>query len=365
MKLLMYLVYGDNSSYYQEAKYSILSALSYLNKDQQDIEIIVVTDRPQSFANFPILIETFDEQRYQEWIGKDSYNHRAKNRSIAMILEKYKVPLVFIDTDTYFIKHPIEIFNKISTSNSVLFNQETPISECQNIYEKLQNTSFLDFYNKQYYFPDNAIMWNSGVIGLHPEHLILLDEALVLLDNLYRLSDGIFIVEQLAISEILRQKTTLHASDDIVVHYFGKEKLFYDQQIAYYLSQHTEKSLIEQPDSISKFKLSIPKPPIVYRFLKKLLHLQFKNKKLRKVLLELSYAQFKYKNKAQDTAKIIWLTKAIKHLHKLYDPIKKENNNTMSQLLEVQSKWVLTQDFNAQLIEQWHSLIKKYNGKIN
>lgn len=367
MKLLMYLLYGDNIAYYHEAKYSILSGLSYLSDKKEDIEIIVVTDQPDYFSNFPVLIETFDSEQYNNWIGEARYNHRAKNRAMAMILEKYQVPLAFVDTDTFFIDHPIKIFNRISKENTVLFNYEALISNIPNIHNKLHNTSFKDFYNKTYNFPEDAAMWNSGVIGLLPEHKILLDEALVLLDNFYTLSDGIFIIEQLAISEALRNKTKVSAVDDILVHYFGKEKPFYDQQIKYYLSNQSELDLIKNPDMFKQLKLSIPKPPALYRMWEKI-RLEFsgiRDNKLKKALLELYYARFDYQTEIEKITKDIWFARVIKHLSSVYSRLEEKRIHPQKNIVKTlnhQTDWIEKHSFDDKLIQQWHSLIKKFNN---
>jgi hypothetical protein len=74
-------------------------------------------------------------------------------------------------------------------------------------------------------------MFNSGVIGVEPEHRGLLERALEVVDDLYGRSP-IFNVEQFAVGVTLNQFTQLSTSADLMEHYYGPSRNFIHLQIS-------------------------------------------------------------------------------------------------------------------------------------
>ena len=262
MKVLMYLLYGDNNKYWQEAKFSILTAWRFINQEAPGFKIVVCTDQPEQINGYPVTVQHFDAEKLKEWAGPLAYFHRAKNRAMAEVMDKYSSPTVFVDSDTYFKKSPELLFARIGPGRAVMHKSEglivekhnSPVRHLQSLVfpdpwggtythdslaRHLQGLIFPDPWGGTYTFSPQAEMWNSGIVGLHPTNRPLLDRSLWLLDELYWRTK-IFNVEQFSLAEVLRSETKLHQSADIVVHYWHFLRPFFHQKLNRFFSERRD-----------------------------------------------------------------------------------------------------------------------------
>lgn len=232
MKVLAFLSYGNKKEYQWELFLSIFSALKQLRANHEtDVIISVISDRDDLDPQLPIDHLKFSPEEFAQWTQTPSgfFNHRAKINAILKALDHYQLPIVYVDTDTYFLDNPAKLFERVSAENTVMHHLECSRIEDEPIYppivEKIGDGVTID----SVYLSRASIMFNAGVIGLLPIHRPLLEKALNLTDELYGIAP-LFNLEQFSVSAALNQYTKVSASDDIIRHYFGPSRHFFHLQ---------------------------------------------------------------------------------------------------------------------------------------
>ena len=85
-KILLYIVYGEEQTYYDGAIFSLMTFMYWLdNKDQ--IEVVVLTEKPEKFIDCPINTLTMTEKQKNEWSLNGAYHFRIKNRGLAFVMD--------------------------------------------------------------------------------------------------------------------------------------------------------------------------------------------------------------------------------------------------------------------------------------
>lgn len=262
---LIYLVYGNDKRYVQETRFSILSAWKFLRTDSQNCSIIVYTDQPEAFQDDPVIVEVLTASKLQEWAGPDHYFHRAKNRVLAEALDHYNIPVALIDTDTLFKKSPLEIFKCVAPGKTVMHAQEGPICDGHiDLWQAIESHHVTDRFNHHFAFGADAVMWNSGVVGIHPQDRALLDSALDLVDHLYARC-GLFNVEQFGLGEVLRRQTALSTANHVVTHYWGFAKPFVHAQLDQFFLERAGDHFEALVEKIQTVKVVNPRHPLLSR----------------------------------------------------------------------------------------------------
>lgn len=311
----MYLVYGDDCRYYLQAKFSILSALRFHWHQTPEANILVLTERPESFAGYPVTVETLTRETLMKWAGPRQYLHRAKNRAMAQIMGKYRAKTVLVDTDTYFTRSPSRLFDRIAAGCALLHKKEGPIARCsRELRESLARVA-IPMPDGSLYTPGaNAPMWNSGVVGLDPADRRLLDQALFLVDGLYART-GIANMEQLGLGEVLGQTTRLRQAEDIVTHYWGRALPFFDAKLTYFFARYGGETLDELVRRSSDCTASIPRDRLLGSAFAKLI---CRSKKydgpLRYACKAVRYGTAAKRNEFEQAAQSVWRNRARKIL---------------------------------------------------
>ena len=83
----------------------------------------------------------------------------------------------------------------------------------------LENHIYKDLNHKTLHVSGQSAMWNSGVIGIHPDDAFLLNDVLSLTDQLCEHSN-LHILEQFAFTHILGHRTTVQESAEVIFHYW-------------------------------------------------------------------------------------------------------------------------------------------------
>lgn len=217
---IVYQSYGSNSIYTQTL-FSIFTLKYFLDEGGSDLpyQIIVYTDNAEVFSKYKIDTSIISQQEIQEWKGKYNFIHRVKIKIIEDVIKKYSDTIIYIDSDTYFLKSPIELFNSISTSNSLMLTNEGEISKTNHrlLYKFLSKNNF-DVKNR------TLFMWNAGLIGIHKSNLHLIKQILELTDDIYEKFYR-HIVEQFSFSYLLQINTRIISCDDYLYHYCGDKDL--------------------------------------------------------------------------------------------------------------------------------------------
>jgi hypothetical protein len=212
MNKLVYFAY-HNEDCCRQARYSMLTAMRFGSAADAGYRLDVYTDRPDLFEDICTSIHVLSEQTLKSWVGPDSYFYQAKIHVLLEALTDAPAITVFVDTDTFFLKPPKLLFQRIRKGYSVMERCEgvAPQSVIDALKTVSKNCDFtgLTCIDR---------MWNSGVVGVHPEQRSAVKRALDICEQLYS-STKIFNVEQYALGACLESETVLQECSDIVYHY--------------------------------------------------------------------------------------------------------------------------------------------------
>jgi hypothetical protein len=207
-------------NYIHEALFSVLSAIRHERPPISDWRLIIYTDNPRPFSRFNAIIEPLDERRLSEWGGPANFVHRRKIFVLQHALRNYGRS-VLVDTDTYFLKSPRKLFEKISAGNAIMHMREARlrrVPHLASLCEALCAAPF-EFEGRSYKFTPDWLIWNSGVVGIDPVDEPLLNDTVRLTDAIHERSPSNQ-SEQISFAVLLQESTRLRETDEIVYHYW-------------------------------------------------------------------------------------------------------------------------------------------------
>ena len=219
MRRLVYLSYGGKDVHVAETKYAILSASRHI-QPADAIGILLYTDRPNLYSDLPVEIRAISGLELEAWTGPGGYQYRRKAEVVKDALALTESPIAFIDSDTWFIKSPVTLFDRIGPGRSVLHVDEGPIGTsgygpnialAEHLADHDYATAKLDGESR---------VWNSGVIGLHPSDAGLIDQAISLIDRIWNAFPKVDTLEQFAVSHYFAAHTSVSPAVDVVFHYW-------------------------------------------------------------------------------------------------------------------------------------------------
>ena len=241
----LYLDYGGRAQYRRELKYSLISLRQELSTEEvrgPDARIAVFTDTPQLYANWPVEVVDIAAQT-SAWSGGGLYHHRIKPAVVLDALNRFAAPVCFIDSDS--IIKPwfhAEIAGKMApqeawsvTKTAVVMNH----FELRNPFPPLKGfRTRLPHLGSYRYDSENSWMFNSGLIGVSPVHVPLMEDTLAYIDALIGRARKFPTIEQLALSEVARLSLTPIAEvRDTFLHYWqGRRRIYMANQIEKTLS---------------------------------------------------------------------------------------------------------------------------------
>jgi hypothetical protein len=220
MNTLVYLTYGQGP-HVDELVFSLLSALHTIGPNRTEYQIIVYTDNQTTLGDLPVQVELIRDEDLVQWAGPFGMNDRRKMFVAKSALQKFGGRIAFCDADTYFLKHPRKLFRRIRPGHTVLHIREghLPFCHADELVHFLESHDLRTINGARWNLTQNAVMFNSGVIGIDEANISLLDEVIHLADQIYP-RVRIRTVEQFALGVCFRQFTTLRESYDIVYHYW-------------------------------------------------------------------------------------------------------------------------------------------------
>jgi hypothetical protein len=245
----LYLDYGGLAKYRRELKYSLISlrqALGPQGDQQPDAKIVVYTDAPGVYARWPVeVVDIADRIGPQKgsWSGGGLYHHRIKPAVVLDALNRFYMPVCFLDSDS--IVRPgfhAEVTAKMApqevwsvTKAAVVMNG----FELMNPFPPLKGfRTTLPHLGAYKYDAAQSWMYNSGLIGVSPEHAPLLEDALAFIDALIGRARKFPTIEQFALSEVLRlaQVPVAEVKDSFLHYWQGRRRIYMAHQITKSLS---------------------------------------------------------------------------------------------------------------------------------
>lgn len=273
---IVYLTYGSDSFKYQ-AIISIYTLLHHTGGKSDDFLFVLYTDSKRGILDkylngLSVKIEVLSSQQINEFKGPQGYVLRMKPFVIKDFFSKYNNDLLFIDTDTFFLRNPTKLLQRISPGYSLMNAEEYNFVDAGagepdhwfTIRKALKRRSYT-IRGEQLAIPLATVMWNSGIIGLSPMDAKLAEQIIELTDELYQQSKT-FIAEQFATSYILQTATQLYSTEDYIEHYWRKEiKGSFNVHIPAFLKEHAGKSGLELYASAFDFAQRTNKIATPYR----------------------------------------------------------------------------------------------------
>ena len=234
-KILLYIVYGDKQVYYDGAIFSIMTFMHWLD-DKSGIEVVVLTENPKNFEGCPIKILTMSEKQKNEWSLDNAYHFRIKNRGLAFVIDKLELQeldkILFFDTDTYFHKSPLPLFDLIQSNQALFYLNEGLIYERKRFITYVDNLEgkkiIID--DETYELSNESAMWGSLMVGIMVSMRPSLDWADKLMLKFYDIVPS-HTIEPFALSESLLRKYKIVEGKKFVSLYSTSRKKEYAKSI--------------------------------------------------------------------------------------------------------------------------------------
>ena len=181
-KILLYIIYGEDKGYYDGAKFSLLTFMNWvLNEDP--VEIVILTEKSDEFKLYPVTVFPISPQQRNEWSLDGKYHFRIKNRGMAYVMDQLELEeqdkILFLDTDTYFHKSPLPLFDLIQPNQALFYLDEGLIynrNRFQVYIDHLEGKP-IQIDNDIYELSKDSAMWGSLMVGIMPNMRPSLDWA--------------------------------------------------------------------------------------------------------------------------------------------------------------------------------------------
>ena len=227
-KILLYIVYGDEEAYYDGAIFSFLTFMNWIPNDDQ-IEVVVLTEKPEKFSGYPIKTLVMSEEQKTDWSIDGAYHFRIKNRGLAFVMDKLELKemdkILFFDTDTYFHKSPMPLFDLIQKDQALFYLNEGLIYDRSrfSIYVESLEGLKIKIDNESYELSKKSALWGSLMVGITVNMRPSLDWADKLLLKFFDIVPS-HTIEPFALSESLLRKYRIIEGKNFVSLYSTSRK---------------------------------------------------------------------------------------------------------------------------------------------
>ena len=262
-KFILFIVYGDDDSYYDGAKFSILTLQNWI-KSQEKIEIVVLTEKPSKFSDSSLNIIQISNEQIFEWSLGGKYHFRIKNRGLSFVMESLGIvdddKILFFDTDTYFHESPLPLFNLITSDQAVMYLNEGLIYSKKRFSVYIQNLKnkkiFID--NKSYELTKKSPLWGSLMIGIKGNMRQTIEWSDKLLVKLFDIVPA-HTIEEFALSESLLMKYKIVEGKKYVSLYSTSRKKEYARNVlANFFEENSNLNKKEQINIAQNVKIKRP-----------------------------------------------------------------------------------------------------------
>src|SRR6266436_1445888 len=205
-KTILYLSHGGQK-YHDQTRYSVLTLLALLlEQDRNDFRIAVYTDQPgQLPAHDLVQAVRLKPEQFAALRGPLDYVHRIKLGVLLRALGELGAPLIYVDSDTRWLRIPDEPFGALSGSIT------PPACYLYKVEGAISASFFPQYFHvlrekrrklMEWRLPHDPpwTMWNSGTIGIPSRSEGFMEEVLRVNDALLPHVGFRNCVEQLALS---------------------------------------------------------------------------------------------------------------------------------------------------------------------
>jgi hypothetical protein len=210
-------------------------------KDQEGgTKIVVYADRTEFFTKLFDDVSFFSCEKIEahqlvEYRGAIDFTHRVKIRLLQEFIRTRSGNVIYVDSDTVFVKEPSSLVNNVSQGAFALHLKEEGDRDAPQTLQFLRKLDDLvargELSLPRGPAPSSVAMWNAGVIGLNSKHASVLDEVLAMTDAIFPLTpekpDAIrWLSEQYAFSYIFQARGCVVAATECIYHYWGRKNEF-------------------------------------------------------------------------------------------------------------------------------------------
>ncbi len=275
-KVLLYIVYGEESVYYDGAIFSFLTFLNWVSCND-DIEIIVLTEKPELFDSYPVKTLSISVAQKKEWSLNGKYHFRIKNRGLAFVMDELKLKhrdkILFLDTDTYFHKSPLPLFDLINSEQALFYLNEGLIYERNrfHVYVKYLEGKKIEIDGNHYELSRKSAIWGSLMVGLMPNMRDSLEWADKLMLSFHKIVPA-HTIEPFSLSESLLRKYKLVEGKRFVSLYSTSRKKEYASKIiTNFFNTNSALSISKKIALAQKLKIKRPLLTVLNQRLKRLI----------------------------------------------------------------------------------------------
>ena len=178
--------------------------------------------------------------------------------------------VLYMDTDTYFIRSPQATVRQLSERESLMHTHEWLLTAPEDkafaadiTDPPIIGTQFVTDTLRRLDTLEDLAMWNAGVVGLHESNLSLVTEVIVVCEELLRYYTS-HTVEQLAWSLVLQAHSKVLPADRVVCHYWNRDRLTIEYAIVHFLRRHGRlplEDLAARAAALDPAERSVSEPP--------------------------------------------------------------------------------------------------------
>ncbi len=241
MLTLVTVIYGEDRRYRVELFGSVLSALKMSR--HTDTRVVVYTDRTLDGFPLPITERIISTEDWQTWTRGSGITHLVKLHLVRQTLEEGFGPVIYFDTDTLFLAPPEQLAAQLSPSVALMHAGEGPISD-HDIWSRI--AAWLGDGREVcgQSLSRNSVMYNSGIVGVVPEHSEALRRSIDIADALYAI-DPVFSLDQFSTGAALGHQACVETCEQEILHYWGWNRAFIRDAIDDFWQQHSSAPLAE------------------------------------------------------------------------------------------------------------------------
>jgi heptosyltransferase-3 len=275
-KILLYIVYGEDQTYYDGAVFSIMSFMYWL-KYKNQVQVVILTEKPEKFSEYPFKTLLMSENQKNDWSLNGDYHFRIKNRGMAYAMDKLNLleedKILYFDTDTYFHKSPLPLFDLIHSKQAIFYLNEGLIYERKrfNVYVKNLKGKKIKVDGLIYELSKDSALWRSLMIGIMPNMRNNLDWADKLMLKFYDIVPS-HTIEPFALSEsLLRNFNIIEGKNFVSLYSTSSKKKHAKDIISNFLKNNYSLAFEEQVKLTQSIKLKRPAWVVIKQRLQRLI----------------------------------------------------------------------------------------------
>jgi heptosyltransferase-3 len=262
-KVLLYIVYGEDQTYYDGAIFSFLTFKNWII-DSDPIEVVVLTEKPENFSDYPVKVIPMSSNQKKEWSLNGQYHFRIKNRGLAFVMDKLKLKeqdkVLFFDTDTYFHKSPLPLFDLIKSDQALFYLNEGFIYDRKRFFTYVENLKGkeIEIDGETYELSKKSALWGSLMMGIMTNMRPSLDWADKLMLKFFDIVPA-HTIEPFSFSEsLLRKYRIVEGKNFVSLYSTSRKKEHVKNILANFFQENKTLHIDDQVHLAQKLKIKRP-----------------------------------------------------------------------------------------------------------